>query len=305
MQRTSATRLRGAGWSRRAQAAAIRAGMSPGGRNDGSSGSMTGPPGWQLAGGGEQRRQVLGRALELPRPERLLEQPQAHHVAKVADAAVDAALVREVGRAALLGQDRLVELDADERPRPAGDVRERDVAGRHADDGRRGVVRSDQRQDGLGREAGLRADVVAQRTDHVARAPGAERTASAGIDRDSIRSVSQVRRSDVEERRRRGVRDLRDADARQPVAEQVGDEQHRPRGLERRRAARRRELVDGVEREELEAGPRVEVGRARRPRGPAPPPPSSGRRGSGTARRAASPPRRAARSRRPTNRPRC
>ena len=106
MQRTSATRLRGAGWSRRAQAAAIRAGMSPGGRNDGSSGSMTGPPGGSSPAASEQGRQVLGRALELPRPERLLEQPQTHHVAQVADPVVDAALVREVGRATLLGQDR-------------------------------------------------------------------------------------------------------------------------------------------------------------------------------------------------------
>ena len=65
---------------------------------------------------------------------------------------------------------------------------------------------------------------------------------------------------DVQQRGRRGVRDLRDADAGQPVAEQVGDEQHRPRGLERRRAAGRCQLVDGVERQELEAGPRVELG---------------------------------------------
>ena len=91
----------------------------------GSSGSIGGPPGGQLAGGDEQRRQVLGRARQLPGPQRLLEQPQAHDVAQVADPVVDAALVGEVRRAALLGQDRRVELDADERPGAAGDVRER------------------------------------------------------------------------------------------------------------------------------------------------------------------------------------
>ena len=62
------------------------------------------------------------------------------------------------------------------------------------------------------------------------------------------------------------------ADARQPVADEVRDEQHRPGGVERGRAARRRELVDRVERQELEPGPRVEVGRRRRRRGPPRPP---------------------------------
>ena len=76
---------RGHGLAGRRQAAAIRAGMSPGGRNAGSSGSMTGPPAGSVGRGVEQRRQVLRGALELPGPERLLEQPQAHDVAQVAD----------------------------------------------------------------------------------------------------------------------------------------------------------------------------------------------------------------------------
>ena len=54
----------------------------------------------------------------------LLQQPQAHDVAQVADGAVDADLVGEVGPPALLGQHRGVELDADQRPGAAGDVGE-------------------------------------------------------------------------------------------------------------------------------------------------------------------------------------
>ena len=87
--------------------------------------------GWSepAAGGGDPRRHVAGRQerpgrpgrrpgrpaaarpaamssagrssgvpVELPGPERLLEQPQAHDVAQVADPAVDAALVGEVGQ---------------------------------------------------------------------------------------------------------------------------------------------------------------------------------------------------------------
>ena len=44
MQRTSAGRLAGGACPVRGTAAAIRAGMSPGGRNAGSSGSIVGPP---------------------------------------------------------------------------------------------------------------------------------------------------------------------------------------------------------------------------------------------------------------------
>ncbi len=45
MQRTVSAGQRGGGWPERRQASSILAGMSPGGRKAGSSGSMTGPPG--------------------------------------------------------------------------------------------------------------------------------------------------------------------------------------------------------------------------------------------------------------------
>ena len=115
----------GAAGRPRRRHAAIRAGMSPGARNDGSSGSNTGPPARQRGGGLEQRLERLRRARPLPRPQRLLEQPQAGDVAEEPDRAVDPALVGEVRAPARLGEDRRGRLDADERPRPARDVGER------------------------------------------------------------------------------------------------------------------------------------------------------------------------------------
>ena len=67
-------------------------------------------------------RRSTCRPRALPRAHRLAQQPQAHHVVQEADAAVDAALVGEVGRAARLGDDAVLELDADEPPGAAGDV---------------------------------------------------------------------------------------------------------------------------------------------------------------------------------------
>ena len=58
----------------------------------------------------------------LPGAHRLTQQPQPHHVLQIADPAVDPALVGEVGRPALLGQHRCVQLHADQRPGAGGDV---------------------------------------------------------------------------------------------------------------------------------------------------------------------------------------
>ena len=89
----------------------------------------------------------------LPGPDRLLEQPQPHHVAQEADPSVDAHLVREVGEPARVGPDRRVELEADEAPGAAGDVRGPVVRQRHADDRRRGVVRPDVRDEDVAARA--------------------------------------------------------------------------------------------------------------------------------------------------------
>src|SRR4029077_13403485 len=89
-------------------------------------------------------------------------------VVQVADAIVHTALVREVRQPALLGEDRVVQLDTDERPSPAGDVSERRLVRGHPDHGRGRVVRSDQGQNGRARGIGGRPDLVYQWTDHVA-----------------------------------------------------------------------------------------------------------------------------------------
>ena len=84
----------------RRQASAIRAGMSPGGRRSGSSGSISrAARAGTAAASRSSRSSVDGDAVVLPGAQRLLQQPQAHDVAQVADGAVDADLVGEVGRA--------------------------------------------------------------------------------------------------------------------------------------------------------------------------------------------------------------
>ena len=57
----------------------------------------------------------------------------------------DAALVRQVGGEGLVVDQRLVELEADERPRAGADVGRVGLAERHGGDGRAGVVRRDAR----------------------------------------------------------------------------------------------------------------------------------------------------------------
>ena len=144
MHRTVAAGPSGTGWPVRRQAAAIRAGMSPGGRNTGSSGSTTRDQRRLPRGRGQQGPQVRRLARRGPGPHRLLQQPQAHHVAQVADRAVDAGLVGEVGRPAGLGQHRRG--PAPRRPATRCRRRCRRSPGPrrgHADHGGRGVVRAD------------------------------------------------------------------------------------------------------------------------------------------------------------------
>ena len=206
----------------------------------------------------QQPPQLLGLAGPLPRPERLLEQPQAHDVAQVADPAVDAGLVREVRRAALLAEHRRPQLDADERPRPARDVGEARPAGRDRDDRRRGVVRADVGHGRPRREAGLLGDLVADRSEQ--RARPAQRREEAPVVAQRLDQVPRpLPRRRVEQPGRRGVRLLGGGLAGQPVAEQVRDEEHRPGPGERLRAGERGQLVERVERQELDAGPLVEA----------------------------------------------
>ena len=132
-----------------------------------------------LRGRLEQFRQVDRSPGALPGAHRLTEQPQAHHVLQVADPAVDAALVGEVGRPALLGQHRRIQLDADQGPGAGGDVRRVVGDHRHRDHRRGRVVRAHGHHVEPGR-ADLGRDRRVQRPDPVGqgrRAAGSSRAA--------------------------------------------------------------------------------------------------------------------------------
>ena len=100
MQRTSGLAGRRGWLPVLRSAAAIRAGMSPGGRNAGSFGSTVGPPAGSVAAPASRRSRSAGSPASAHVRMRFLQEPQAHHVAQEADRAVHAALVREVRRAA-------------------------------------------------------------------------------------------------------------------------------------------------------------------------------------------------------------
>jgi hypothetical protein len=83
----------------------------------------------------EDLAEVHSKPTQVPGADRLGQQPQAHDVAQVTDGAVDAALVGEIRRPALLGEHGRVQFDTDQAPRAAGDVAEVRTCGGHADDG--------------------------------------------------------------------------------------------------------------------------------------------------------------------------
>ena len=164
MHRTTSGGSCGGRWPIARQAAVIRAGMSPGGRNTGSSGSITARSGGSPRRRGQQRVQA-GPAGAGPGPHGLLQQPQAHHVAQVPDRAVDARFVAEVGGPAGLGEHRLIQLHPDQGPRAAGDVGEVAARGRHGDHGGRGVMRADRDHGQRGGQPGLAGGVGPQVAD--------------------------------------------------------------------------------------------------------------------------------------------
>ena len=285
-----------------AQASAIRAGMSPGGRKRGSSGVDHGREGRHLGRGGQQVGQVGGQAGGRPRALALLQQPQAHDVAQVADRAVDAELVGEVGRAAVLGEHRLLELHADQRPGAAGDVGE-PVGRRRARRRRPRRCRATRpRSPAPARSSPVSAsDVGAQLAEPVARLPQR---------REQVRG--QPEPVDQRPRPTRRVRRVE-----QPGGGGVGDLRARPPRSASRRAGRgsaaacgprpaaavsrrRGQLEHRVERQVLQPGDPVQLlgpdGGVHRRR----PPSRAGRRGSAPGCRAARRRRRAGRSRPPS-----
>jgi hypothetical protein len=82
-------------------------------------------------------------ALRLPAPSALVQQPEPGDVSEQAEGPGDAALVRQVGREGLVGDQRFVDLETDQRPRPDAEEGRIGLSEWHGGDGRAGVVRGD------------------------------------------------------------------------------------------------------------------------------------------------------------------
>ena len=196
-----------------------------------------------------------------PHAQGLLEEPQARDVAQVADGAVHPELVGEVGGPPLLGEDRSLQFDPDQRPGPRGDVGEVRGAGGDRHHRGRGVVRAHRHQ----RRPGRGADVPAQPPHHV---PGFDefgQQAPRG-DPETLRQQVQAAvgpppEAHVHQAGGGGVGQLGDPFPRQPVAEQVGDEQQVPGRCQLGAPGGGGELEERVEGLDLEAVRRVEVDR--------------------------------------------
>ena len=203
--RQSVRRARGT--SRRSGPACRRAGRNRGSctSNDHLRARRTPPP----------ASSSVDRSSVTPRPQRLREQPGAHHVGEEPDPAVDAALVGEVGGAGLVGEHRTVELDADQPPGAAGDVRRVGVGHRHADHRRRGVVRADRDHRRARRDSPTTVPGVDQ-LGQLARARAPTSGQQLGVPLAGVH---------VEQPGGRGVGALAHGPAGEPVRHQVRDEQ--------------------------------------------------------------------------------
>ena len=301
MHRTVSAGVSGAGCPRRRQASAMRAGMSPGGSRSGSSGSISRRHGRHVGRLPQQPVERHGDAVLLPGAQRLLQEPQPHDVAQVADRAVHAQLVGEVGAPAGLGEDRLVQLEPDERPRAAGDVGE-PVRPARAPPRRPTRCRASRRPTPARASSRRRG---APRP--AACPPGCPAPAAAGSSPTSRPRPSQI--SADHRRVRMSSSPVVEAlvtsptpCAGQPEAHQVGDHQQPLGDLERRRPPGRGELVDGVDRQQLQARSLRTGSRRPGPRPPCPSPRRCGGRGSGPGCRAAGRTGRAARSPPPRSR---
>ena len=121
-------------------------------------------------------------------------------------------------------------------------------------------MRADERHDGRLGEPGCAADRRQHRAAHRARI--GERRHQGGVEAQQPEQLDvPAPGPGIQQAGRGRVRALGDDDPGQPMAEQVGQGQDAPDDGERRRPAGRLELVEGVDRQDLEAGPRVEGGR--------------------------------------------
>ena len=221
----------------RAQAAAIRAGMSPGGRNAGSSRSITRAQHRPA----RPRRPATCRSPPSPRAAQARTDSWSSHrpITLRRNRIVPSMPVSLVKLAARLASvsTGAVELHPDQRPGAAGDVGEAAAARARPPLPMR--CRATRRAStGTARQARSPAEAAAAGRRRRPRAGAAAATAPAGCRAGRARRPRSAR--DIEELRGGGVGDLGADLAGEPVAEQVGDQQQGARGRELGRAARRR-----------------------------------------------------------------
>ena len=156
-----------------------------------------------------------------------------------------------------VGQHRRVQLDADERPRPAGDVAEARAGGGDADDRGRGVVRADGGDERLLVDPQLVAHLRRHRREDLPRRDDVGQQPGGQAQRlDQLRGPAPG--AGVDQAGGGGDGLLGDLAAGEPVAQQVRGQQAAARVLQ---VGLGRQLVDGVDRDDLQAVDGVEPGR--------------------------------------------
>ena len=210
-------------------------------------------------GEGDELLEAVLAALRGPGAATLVQQPEAGDVAQEAVGAPHAALVRQIRREGCVVDQRPLDLDTDERPRADAEEDRSRAVERDRSDCRAGVMRrgcDDGRRSEAGGVGRLRRHRSEQRSrrDDLRKEP-----------RGDVEALEQVGRPvaarRVEALRRRRVRELARTTAAQPVVEEVGDQQQCVRRGERRVVLGRhcRELEHGVDREDLDPGPVVQL----------------------------------------------
>ncbi len=185
--------------------------------------------------------------------------PEPGDVAQKAGRPGDAALVREVGGEGLVGDERLVELDADERPRTDTEEDRPRPCERRSGNGGTGVVCRPGDDGGLSEPCligGLRRDAAQLR------AGRNDLREDVGRDVQTLEQIAGPAPFDrVVALGGRGVRQLGRPAAAQPVVEQVRHEQDPVGGCECRTLLRgqRGEFEDRVDRQELDPRAVVEL----------------------------------------------
>ena len=187
----------------------------------------------------------------------LLNEPEAHDVAQGTEAALNGALIGEVGAAYIVAEDRLDRLHAEERPGTGGAEREAAGAGDSGDGGGR-VMRAD----------GGKACLIYTKLLGKLRAQmAAERTGAVDLGKNMLRKAEltdglpvPVLRGGIVEHRGRDLGILGLLFAGQEIAKKIRQEQHRLRIFQRHVALAFTavELIDGVEVLVGDAGARKE-----------------------------------------------